>query len=227
MRLVTTLASVLIALAVASPAVAAPKDKIKVNTREFFDPTGAICGDPATAADSDDVTSKWVNKLGVTGGPGDFGLFMQKAVETSKCAAAVADITGFEGNTVLATDRFGYSYRNDKHCGAGAPRISVVVEDSNGNSALYVAGCNSGANPPTTTSSTGVWTTKTWGPDRFNFLGGDIAVPMIGSKITAVAIVFDEGTDTPTGGSIVVAGTAILDKISYNNLIAGGPSAQH
>ena len=212
MRAVSSLATVLVALAVGTSAMAAPKDKIKVNPRVFFDPTGAVCGGPSTAADSDDAAAKWVNKRGISSRPGDFGLFLEKSVPLTQCAAGVADITGFEGRIVAAADVFGYAYRNDMYCGAGAPRISVVVEDSDGDSALYSAGC---ANPSTTTNTVGLWTTKGWTPANFFFQSGDIAVPLVGSKITAVSIVFDE------------EGNSILDNIRYNNLVAGGPAAEH
>ena len=89
----------------------------------------------------------------------------------------------------------------------------MVVEDPTGDAALYSAGC---INPFTTTSTSGVWTTKTWTPDKFFFQGGDPGVTLVGNEITDVAIVFDEGL-----------ATAILDNIRFNSLVAGGPAAAH
>jgi hypothetical protein len=122
-------------------------------------------------------------------------------------------VTGFEGNVVEADDLFGYSYRNDEYCGAGAPRFNVTVEDSDGDLATYAAGC---ANPATEESSSGAWTTKAWSPANFFFLNGDPAVEMVGSEIVRVVLVFDEGP-----------GENHLDKIRYNNLVTGSPAARH
>ena len=46
---------------------------------------------------------------------------------------------------------------------------------------------------------------------------------MIGSTIVSVAIVFDEGTDAAPD----FTGFAVLDNISYNLLVAGGPATDH
>lgn len=211
-------ASALIAVVVVGgfslPAFAShPAERIKVRPDTFIDLTGDLCGGPGTAADRDDAAAKWVNKQGVTGRPADFGLLLAKNAPTTTCAAALASVTGFEGSTVAATDRFGYSYRNDMYCGAGAPRFNVTVKDADGDLATYAAGC---ANPSTTTSTVGLWTTKAWTPPDFFFLGGDPGVPLVGSEITRVIMVFDEGP-----------GSNYLDNIRYNNLVAGGPAVEH
>jgi hypothetical protein len=207
------LGAALLALAVVTPAIAAPKDKIKVRPDTFIDPTGDLCGGPGTAADPNDAAAKWVNRAGVTGRPGDFGLLMRKSAPTPTCAAALALVTGFEGNVVEATDLFGYAYRNDEYCGAGAPRFNVTVEDADGTLATYAAGC---ANPSTTESTSGSWTTKAWSPANFSFLSGDPTVPLVGSEIVRVLLVFDEGP-----------GENHLDNIRYNNLVATSPAVGH
>lgn len=212
MRFSPTLTGVVLGLLIAVPATAAPKDSIKVHPATFIDPTGDLCGGPGTAATSDDAAAKWVNKRGISGAAGDFGLLLAKSAPTTTCAAALATVTGFEGNVVAATDRFGYAYRNDMYCGAGAPRFNVTVANADGDLATYAAGC---ANPSTTTSTSGAWTTKAWTPVNFFFLNGDPTVPLVGSTITRVILVFDE------------TGSNFLDNIRYNTLVAGGPSTEH
>ena len=203
----------LLAAIVVAPAVAAPKDRIKVRPDTFIDQTGDLCGGPGTAAEPNAAAAKWVNRAGVTGRPGDFGLLMRKSAPTPTCAAALARVTGFEGNVVEATDLFGYAYRNDEYCGAGAPRFNVTVEDVNGTLATYAAGC---ANAATTESTSGSWTTKAWSPANFFFLNGDPTVPLLGSEIVRVVLVFDEGP-----------GENHLDNIKYNTLVATSPAARH
>jgi hypothetical protein len=200
----------------AGAAEAQPRDSLKVKPDTFIDTAGAF-GDPV---DPGAASSQWVNKSGTTstpdlfGEPADFGLVLAKNVETSVVAAALAELVGPAGETVDASTEFGYSYRNDGHCGAGAPRFNVTVTDGT-NEATYAAGC---ANPATTTEAVNAdWTRKIWTPADFFFLNGDSAVPLVGSEIVSVVIVFDEGTD-------VGPGEAILDDITFNDLVAGGPA---
>ena len=208
------------AVAVA-PAWAAPKDKLKVKPDTFIDTVGGLCFDdpPNPPASPDAASSNWVNKSGTTstpdtfGNPADFGLVLTKSVDTPICAAALARVEGPEGKTVTPATVFGYSYRNDGHCGAGAPRFNVRVTDGT-QQALYVAGCSSPL--PTTAPVNAFWTAATWTPAQFIRLSGD-DIDMVGSQIVSVVIVFDEGTD-------VGPGEAILDDITFNNLVAGGPA---
>ena len=201
---------------VAAPADARPKDSLKVKPDTFIDTAGAF-GDPV---DPGAASSQWVNKSGTTstpttfGQPADFGLVLAKNVDTSVVAAALAALNGPEGKTVAVNTEFGYSYRSDGHCGAGAPRFNVTVTDGT-DEATYAVGC---ANPATNTISVNAdWTAKTWTPTNFFFLNGSLAVPLVDSEIVAIVIVFDEGTD-------VGPGEAILDDITFNDLVAGGPA---
>lgn len=198
-----------------APASARPKDSLQVKPDTFVDTAGAF-GDPV---ERDAANAQWVNKSGTTstpdafGDPADFGLVLAKTVETPVLAAALAALVGPGGQTVTPGTVFGYSYRSDGWCGAGAPRFNVRVTDG-ANEATYAAGC---ANPSTTTDPVNAdWTAKTWTPGNFFFLGGDAAVPLAGSEIVSIFIVFDEGTD-------VGPGEAILDAIRVNGLVAGGP----
>lgn len=194
---------------------ARPRDSLKVKPDTFIDTAGAF-GDPV---DRNAASSQWVNKSGTTstssmfGEPADFGLVLTKSVPTATVAAALAALEGPEGNTVTPNTVLGYSYRNDGWCGAGAPRFNLRVTDG-ADEATYAVGC---ASPATTTAAVNAdWTAKTWTPANFFFLNGSPAVPLVGSQIVSIFIVFDEGTD-------VGPGEAILDDITFNRLVAGGP----
>lgn len=198
-----------------APASARPNDSLKVQPDTFIDPAGAL-GDPV---DRNAASAQWVNKSGTTstatafGDPGDFGLVLAKNVETTVVAAALGLVLGQEGQVVTPSTTFGYSYRNDGWCGAGAPRFNVQVSDGS-DEATYAAGC---ANLATTESPVNAdWTAKTWTPSNFSFLNGDPAVPLVGSEIVSIVIVFDEGIE-------VGPGEAILDDIRVDELVVGGP----
>jgi hypothetical protein len=110
---------------------------------------------------------------------------LAKNVDTPVCAAALAAINGPEGKTVSAATVFGYSFRADGHCGAGAPRFNVTVTDGT-DEATYAVGC---ANTATSTTPVNAdWTATTWTPANFFFLGGNSAVPLVGSSIVSVVI---------------------------------------
>src|SRR5256885_7747783 len=223
MKMKSTIAAILICLGLATGAQAA--DSLKVKPFTFADTQGDF-GPPV---DPDVVSAKWVNKQGTTstptknGAPGDFGLVLTKNTATATVAASGAIVKGPEGDVVTPTTEFDYAYRNDGHCGAGAPRFNVVVTDGT-NQSRYAAGCG---NPATsTTPVNGFWTRKAWRPINFFFLGNvpstatHAPVLMVGSTIVSVAIVFDEGTDDGPG-------FAVLDNISYDGLVAGGPATDH
>jgi hypothetical protein len=211
MRLLAALLATCVAASaiLAGTADARPKDSLKVKPDTFIDTAGGV--DPSAAS------SQWVNKSGTTstpelfGEPADFGLVLAKNVDTSVVAAGLAVINGPEGKTVTPNMVFGYSYREDGHCGAGAPRINVTVTNGT-DQAIYNAGCNSSSTPPDTIEDLGDWTALTWTPGNFIPLG-PAPVPLVGSEIVSVVIVFDEGPEE-----------AILDDITFNNLVAGGPA---
>jgi hypothetical protein len=220
MRLVSLLLATCFAASaiLAGTADAGPRDSLKVKPDTFIDTSGVVC--EAGPVDSGAASSQWVNKSGKTstpdafGEPADFGLVLAKNVDTPICAAALATLNGPEGETVSPATVFGYSFRADGHCGAGAPRFNVTVTDGT-DQATYAVGC---ANTATSTAAVNAdWTAKTWTPDTFFFLGGAPGVPLVGSGIVSVVMVFDEGTD-------VGPGEATLDDIRFNNLVAGGPA---
>jgi hypothetical protein len=167
--------------------------------------TAAECGG---TAGTDTVTAKWDNS---TGNPAP-SILLQKLGATSNCAAAGVDIvTPLEGGPVSALTELNYDYKNGGHCGAGAPRFNVVVDGN-----YYFLGCTQGVQTPAGAG----WTHVEFGPVQFAAAG----IPLTGT-LDDVYIIFDEGTDTPTGGTIGTAGTVYLDNISVNGQVVGSPTS--
>lgn len=187
----------------AMPALAAPA--FTVEPFEFVG-TAADCGG---TAGTDTVTAKWDNTVGDP----TPSLFLQKLGATSNCAAAGADIvTPLEGGSISSLTELNFEYKNGGHCGAGAPRYNVQVDGN-----TYFLGCSGGVQTPATTAG---WTHVEFGPAQFAAAG----IPLVGT-LEDVYIIFDEGTDTPVGGTIDTAGEVYLDNFSVNNDVVGGPNA--
>src|SRR2546426_4356435 len=76
------------------------------------------------------VTAHWVTRVGLPDdvGKANHALFLQKDGPTSVNAAAFAIIGGVEG---LSLTELGFDYKNDGHCGAGAPRFNVTLPNGN------------------------------------------------------------------------------------------------
>src|SRR5207247_623493 len=161
------------------------------------------------------VTAHWVTRVGL---PDDVGkanqaLFLEKAGPTSVNASAFAVIGGVEGLTLT---ELGFDYRNDSHCGAGAPRFNVTLPNGN----YFFFGCIYGI--PQATSPTG-WTRIKWDKDEGTiFPAGNYEWPGFGVSgvvVQSIAIVFDEGTDQGSG-------FAFLDNININGSLIGKPTVR-
>jgi hypothetical protein len=135
-----------------------------------------------------------------------------KPCTTATIAAPYVEIaTGLEGGPITALTELNFDYLNGGHCGAGAPRFNVQV---NGNT--YFLGCTQG----THTAAGANWT-------HVVFNQADLAaagVPNTGT-LEDLYIIFDEGSDTASGGSIGTPGIVNIDNISINNKIVGQPAA--
>ncbi len=151
-----------------------------------------------------DVVSQWQTD------PADNQvLFLKKGCSTATVAAAGADIiTAFEGTSISNLTELNFDYKDDGHCGAGAPRFNVQVDGS-----TYFLGCIYGTH---STSTMPGWTHVEFGAADFLAAG----IPLTGT-LEDIYIIFDEGTDTPTGGSVVTAGQVYLDNISVNGDVVG------
>jgi hypothetical protein len=191
--------SVFVGLAFASMANAASPLQVKPFV---FDPDNTgIC------------EAAWVNNIGLPdAGKSNHALMLTKEGLTATNAASGATVT-FQGTLT----ELGFDYRNDSHCGAGAPRFNVYTASGT----TYFFGCDYGAHTP-------VPGNPDWTRVRFAFtdgnLGGD-AFAVGGpfnvndfNSVVAVQIIFDEGTDQGVG-------YAIMDNIDVNGTLVGKPGA--
>src|SRR5262245_33094183 len=178
--------------------------KLKAEPFEFVGAAGD-CG-PAAPAGVDTVTAAWVTHNGLPDvGKSDHALLLQKLGPTANCASAGATIQGIPDAGLLLTD-LGFDVRADGHCGAGAPRFNLFAPDG---TFLGFFGCNSGSAVMPNTPQPG------WLRIRFP--------TAVGLTVGSIVLIFDEGTDTPTGGLIVNPGTAHVDNIDVNGIFIGKP----
>lgn len=148
--------------------------------------------------DACDVTAQWQ----------DGTIVLAKNCPTVTDAAAGVDIiSALEGGSISALTELNFEYQNGGHCGAGAPRFNVVVDGT-----TSFLGCTQGAH----TDLGNGWTRVVFGPTDFAAAG----IPTTGT-LDDLMIIFDEGIDTPTGGTIGSAGTVTLDNISINADVVG------
>lgn len=159
------------------------------------------------------VTAHWMTRVGLPddSGKANHGLFLEKAGPTATNAAGVAIVGGVEGITLT---ELGFDYRNDGHCGAGAPRFNVTLPNGN----YFFFGCIYG-NPQATAPGPG-WTRIKWDATQGSvFPAGAYAWPGFPVEVKSILIVFDEGTDQGVG-------FALLDNIDINGIRIGKP-AEH
>lgn len=124
-------------------------------------------------------------------------LYFQKMTSTTTNAAGVAVITGLEGLPADELTGLSWLHREDGHCGAGAPRWNIGLEDSSGHHYTVFLGCNAAEHMETGATTNGIG----WCKDVQTSPGGAIEAQTgqnLGDlTITGLAIVFDEGNDTP------------------------------
>jgi hypothetical protein len=122
-------------------------------------------------------------------GNDDQALYFQKMTSTATFAAGVAVFKGFEGMSTAAIGPLGFYYRSDGHCGAGAPRFNLRVENSLGVRQTFFFGCNSGMVPGGTAidDQGRVWFERT------------TAGPLPPGTVVSLSIVYDEGNEFPPG----------------------------
>lgn len=194
-------------LFVAAPAGAAPAFTL---TPFEFVGTAEQCGG---AAGTDTVTAEWVDDTGNQ----EPSIKLEKLGATTNCAAAGVDIgTSIEGQPISALTELNYDYKNDGHCGAGAPRFNVETSEGT----LFL-GC---AAAPKTETSDPDWTHIEYDVTALATAFSDAGINAA-ATITDIYIIFDEGSDTPTGGSIQFAGTVFIDNISVNEAVIGSPTS--
>ena len=160
------------------------------------------------------------------------GLLLSKNGPTADCSAAGADIKGVKGMVVGANFELGYDYRNGGHCGAGAPRFNVSYTLQGGGDAFsFVGGCSSDSTPTAAPQDPAQWSRV-----RFQTSNPAESFPVIpaGSRIKSIALIFDEGTDTPTAarpsgdaGNPAGIGLSVVDNILIDGaMIASGKGVE-
>ena len=197
--------------AIALPLVAsAATPAFQLQPFEFVG-TAAQCGG---TAGTDTVTAKWDSS---TGNPAP-SIQLQKLGATTNCAAAGVDIISpLEGGPLSALTELNFDYQDGGHCGAGAPRFNVQTDQG-----TAFLGCAGG----TQTSAGDGWT-------HVVFSGAQLATAYAAAGISSpstatlqdLSIIFDEGSDTPVGGTIGTAGTVNIDNISVNADVVGSPTS--
>jgi hypothetical protein len=187
MRRATFALGLVAALAFAAPALA-DSGKLKVNPF-VFDPGGTGI-----------IVSGWQAHAGLAdAGGSNHGLVLQKNGPTTAFAAAGANVTGAEGQTL---SEIGFDVTG--HCGAGSPRFDVF--DQNGNDHFF--GCFYGTHTPIVGAP---------GWERVRQTGADGFPPMTATDtISSIELIADEGTDQGTGQSVV-------DNIDVNGTLVGKP----
>jgi hypothetical protein len=212
----------------ASAQNAATKDRdriLRVAPAVFVDKTGTVCGTPS-ASNGGQVQSSWSRQIGLpqTAATARWGLFLEKALPTADCSAALANIKGVTAAHPLRLTELGFDVDSNApgdhplHCGAGAPRFDVTLTTGE----TFFFGCAAGAahGTPFTVGAGAPWS-------RIRFTDADAAPASAGSvwpgfgvaRVSNIQIVFDEGVD-------VGAGQTILDNIDINTLLLGSPSAR-
>jgi hypothetical protein len=206
------------AVAVAFPAALVASGSAAAATPAFslvpfeFVGTAAQCGG---TAGTDTVTAEWDNS---TGNPAP-SILLQKLGATTNCASAGVDIISpLEGQAVSNLTELNFDYKTGEHCGAGAPRFNLQLDQAGNQNAFL--GCAGGTQTPASNGYTHV---------EYSAAQIQAAVVAAGGTPTSTLqdlyIIFDEGSDTPTGGTIGTAGTIHIDNISVNNAVVGDPTS--
>jgi hypothetical protein len=185
---------VLILAMTAWPLLAQAKKPLRVDPA-IFDP-----------GHTDTVASDWQPFSGP--GNSDPALVMSKQTATSTNAAAVATVDGVGGQ--LLTE-LGFDVYAGGHCGAGAARFNVTLDDGS----VYFFGCAYGTHTPAPDKPTTFERVRFRDSDAFPQLVEDPPWPGFGhARVASIDIVFDEGTD-------VGVGFTALDNIDVNGELVG------
>jgi hypothetical protein len=168
-----------------------------------FDPGNACPG----------IQAQWDNS---TGNPAP-SVLLTKPCPTATNAASGIDILApsIEGQPVSNLTELNFDYKTGEHCGAGAPRFNLQLDQSGSQNAFL--GCLGGTQTPTTNGYTHV---------EYSAAQIQAAVLAAGGTPTSTLydlyIIFDEGTDTLGLGT---PGVVHLDNISVNGQVVGSPTS--
>jgi hypothetical protein len=180
-------------------------------------------------AGSNIVTSAWLGGMGLPDNGGSnttlsaqsvlvpanqrdphLGLPLSKNGPTPDCSAAGAEIKGFKKGSTIT--ELGFDFRKGGHCGAGAPRFNLTSEDG---FTYFAGGCAAGVHTPA--PQDGQWERARFGNANV-FPASPTAPPFVFgvTRVDSIAIIYDEGTDTPTVEDPNGVSLAVLDNIDIN-----------
>ena len=147
--------------------------------------------------------SSWKAQEGLpdTNGNADQALYFQKMTSTVTEVAAIAVVQGIDGMPYDDLTALEWEHRDDGHCGGGAPRWNIVVENPSvpGSRQTLFIGCGTMAHSP---GSGDDWTRDT----------ATLPVLADGFVIRSLAIVYDEGVE-------FAPGYVYLDNIKVNDKV--------
>lgn len=131
----------------------------------------------------------WKAQQGETDSTGgaDQALYFQKMTATTTNAAGVAVVDGVAGMSPSDIGQLAFDYRTDGHCGAGAPRWNLTVQNGGQKQTLFF-GCAAMTPEGSTTDSQH----RTWQRKSVN-------ISNVPGTVVSLAIVFDEGNDVGPG----------------------------
>ncbi|HEX8745012.1 MAG TPA: hypothetical protein VF712_17945 [Thermoleophilaceae bacterium] len=123
-------------------------------------------------------------------GSSNQALYFQKMTPTPTFAAGVAVIDGIAGTPASELTGLSWDHREDGHCGAGAPRWNVGFSVGGGPTQTIFLGCASASHDDSPPPASGHDWCRDEQPSPATLLPPN-------ATITSLAIVFDEGNDTP------------------------------
>jgi len=122
-------------------------------------------------------------------------LYFQKMTSTATFAAGVAVVRGLEGQSADVLTGLQWYHRVDGHCGAGAPRWNVNLNDESGKNYTVFIGCYAAEHAPAAAPNETTWCVDTFAPGQQ--IAAQTGLNPSSLTIRSLAIVFDEGTDNP------------------------------
>jgi hypothetical protein len=163
---------------------------------------GAVAGSSSTLHPAGFGTMSYSAWKAQQGTPDDQGsanqaLYFQKMTSTTTVAAGVAVINGLEGLPASELTGLSWWHREDGHCGAGAPRWNIGVQDGSGNHYTVFLGCNAAQHSETGAVTNGFGWCKDTQSSPSDAIQSQTGMNPSSLTITGLAIVFDEGNDVP------------------------------
>ncbi len=139
------------------------------------------------------------------------GFLLVKSGPTGNFASAAGEVVNESGKFLT---ELGYDIRKGSHCGAGAPRFNVTLQDGSS----YFVGC---ASPPPVVIVGDGWERRRWGSKAdglpvpaYDQKSGVLTTIPNNVKVKSINIIFDEGTD-------VGPGQAFLDNVDISGILIG------